>query len=97
MKNNIKKLRKEIFKLDMLLDSIIDTEKIEEFCEIVENLKDITCDIDEHEWIMDQCGMWQHQYCIHCTKVKYPGLPSTCRELRETMGNMSEEEYIKKS
>jgi hypothetical protein len=48
-----------------------------------------------HDWVYDQCGYWQHQYCLHCRCAKYPDLSGKrCGELTEKMGKMTEAQYL---
>ena len=64
--------------------------------EIFYKLKELHCTTTEdHEWIYDMCGYWQHQYCDWCHKAKYPDLNSKkCSQLDEEMKGMTEEEYL---
>lgn len=52
---------------------------------------------DNHVWVYDMCGMWQHQYCAYCDSSKYPSMRGkTCGQLNKEMGNISEADYLAK-
>lgn len=64
-------------------------------CGLIEKLQQWACRASEHDWYYDQCGYWQHQYCIECRAAKYPALArQKCGELTAKMGNMSESEFL---
>lgn len=64
--------------------------------EIEDKLNEWGCRaFDRHEWIYDQCGYWQHQYCVHCRNAKYPEMArKRCGEIDAEMGEISEEEFL---
>lgn len=65
------------------------------FLEKIQELRALTCEASGgHEWVVDHCGYWQHQYCAHCAQAKYPVLSGKrCGELDAEMGDMTEETY----
>ena len=66
--------------------------------EVLDQLNVLYCELTKHNFILDQCGYWQHQYCTHCNQGKYPKLVvKNCGQLREEMGHMTEEQYSETS
>lgn len=63
---------------------------------VQDDIKELRCEIDGHDFTFDQCGYWQHQYCNKCHKGKYPHLiGKSCSELVKEMGSITEEEFNK--
>lgn len=65
------------------------------FGEWVEEVLQARCShTGEHEWILDHCGYWGHQYCIYCQERKYPEIPESCHSARDFIGDITEEQYL---
>lgn len=91
----IKEFRDLVRKLDNLSYEFLDHEKIEGLIALIEDFQKWGCEAYGHNWAFDQCGYWQHQFCIECMEAKYPDMAGQrCGELIETMGNMTESEYL---
>ena len=87
--------REIVRKLDDLSYEMPDHAKVEELCGIIESLQQWGCRADKHDWIFDQCGYWQHQYCVNCGAAKYPELAGRrCGELDAEMGKITEEDFL---
>ena len=72
----------------------LNEDKVEE---VYNQLNVIYCELTAHNFTIDQCGYWQHQYCTHCNQGKYPDLVGKrCGELTKEMGGMTEEQYLSK-
>ena len=82
-------------RLDDLSYEMLDHPKADDLCGIIEEFQEWGCKADEHEWDFDQCGYWQHQYCLRCGSAKYPDLAAkSCGELSNEMGKMGEAEFL---
>ncbi len=63
--------------------------------DIQDSLEKLRCEISGHHFEFDQCGYWQHKYCVLCRTSQYPDLSKkNCNTLRAEMGNTTEEEYL---
>ncbi len=62
-----------------------------------DRVKRLICKVSGgHKHTFDQCGWWQHQFCMVCGEGKYPELVGRrCGDIQEEMGSKSEEEYCK--
>lgn len=62
--------------------------------ELHEQLQKWYCSTFAHNWTFDQCGWWQHQYCVRCHDAKYPEFEDeSCSGLSEQMGDITESQY----
>jgi hypothetical protein len=83
--------------LDDLSYDMLHHAKSDDLCALIEKLKQWGCKAEGHEWIFDQCGYWQHQYCVECHGSKYPDLAKkNCHDLTTEMDGMSEAEYLRR-
>ena len=96
-----KKLKSIIKKMENLLWSegekgVSEQDIINGFDVQINSLKDFLCEIKRgHDFVYDQCGYWQHQFCIECGAAKYKDLSSKrCGTLDKEMGKITEEQYI---
>jgi hypothetical protein len=63
--------------------------------EIEHKLNAWGCKLFGHNWVFDQCGFWQHQFCTGCREGKYPDLArKKCSELTAEMKGISEAKYL---
>jgi hypothetical protein len=80
-----------------LLDLVIpvDDAECDKLCDWVDEIKALRCKmIGTHTWEHDHCGYWGHQYCSGCRERKYPEIPSRCSVAIETLGRITEAEYL---
>lgn len=95
LKELFHELRSMISDLDDLSYDMLEHPKADALCELIDKLKQWSCRASEHDWIYDQCGYWQHQYCVRCGSAKYPGLAKrSCGDLTAEMGKMGEAEWL---
>lgn len=88
-------LRGLLRELDELSYDMLEHPKADALCGLIEKLQQWGCRADKHDWQYDQCGYWQHQYCIECSVAKYPDMAKqSCGELTAKMGKMTEAEYL---
>lgn len=93
-KKNYNKLLRE---LDSLSFEFLKHEKIDDLLNVLERLEKLGCEMFGHEWEYDQCGYWQHKYCLNCNESKYPNLAKKrCGDLDKEMGELTEDEYLEK-
>lgn len=91
-------LRQIILELDDLSYEMLNHPQIEPLLQVIEKLELWICQArGSHDWILDQCGYWQHSYCVDCKELKYPYMAlQRCGELDAQMGKRTEEEYNQK-
>ena len=88
-------LRSMLRELDGLSYEMLEHPKADALCGLIERLQQWGCRANKHDWQYDQCGYWQHQYCIECGAAKYPDLArQSCGELTAKMGKMTEDEFL---
>jgi len=77
---------------EIILCDDTEDEKLGEWEDAIRKLR---CEvIGEHDWTLDHCGYWGHQFCGGCRSAKYPELGKLrCSEARDQIGNISEDEY----
>lgn len=84
--------------IDDLSYQFLDHPQSDSLCDWIEKLQQWVCRASEHDWQYDQCGYWQHQYCIQCGAAKYPDMAKqSCSELTVKMGEITEEDFIKQT
>ena len=89
-------LRQSVYDLDDITYEILDHAQSGKLTKLVDALKTSVCNVIGHEFEYDQCGFWQHQFCLLCRESKYPTLASkNCGELIKEMGSIEEAEYLK--
>lgn len=87
-------LRQIILDLDDISYKLLDHPQINPILLVIEKLENWLCKERGHDFIFDQCGYWQHQYCVDCKESKYPDMAvKSCGDLTKEMGKMTEEEY----
>ena len=94
-KELLAEFRALVDRLDDLSYSTLQDPDCEALLEAIGGLQEWGCKVSEHEWIFDQCGFWQHQYCSSCGAAKYPDLAKkSCGNLVAQMGRVSEGEFL---
>lgn len=60
-----------------------DAEIEDKIFDICEKLRGLTCHFyKEHDFYPDQCGYWQHSYCMNCWEAKHPNLiGKSCQDM----------------
>ena len=91
----VAELRVMLRELDALSCEMLEHPKADAMYGLIERLQRWGCSASKHDWQYDQCGYWQHQYCIECGSAKYPDLAKrSCGELTAAMGKMTEAEFL---
>jgi hypothetical protein len=92
---SIAEFRSLLRELDILSDKMQSHPRAGDLCLIIDRLQQWGCSVSDHDWQNDQCGYWQHQYCIECGVAKYPSMSKQdCDELVAKMGKMTEAEFL---
>jgi len=76
---DIEKLRSLIEEIENFVDENVLSckvcfEKLDTFYNLIDEIKDFACESSSHDFVYDQCGYWQHKFCLSCGSAQHKEL-----------------------